>query len=201
MANTRPGDEVSTPLVARDARLESPFHDAAPARASLWVLLGILAPILLLSALNGCTNDDEQVAFERDAFQTAAGYTRTDERGVTISQDPDDWRISPLYMGLVEVDPLFPNPAMTSGQARLHVMVGGIDALSGLAAAVYHPDEVLETLWISQESPVPPGLHAITLSPVEMGRLPTVESARGLHRIIVFDGRQNVISYGDVMVQ
>lgn len=161
--------------------------------------LATLAVVLMV--MGGCTNDDEQTAFEREAFQPASAYTRTDDRGSVISADQDDWRVAPLYAGLVDVEPAFPNPVQTTGRLMLHVMVGGLDVINGLAVSVYHPDETLETIWISQESPLSPGLLSIPVSPLELGRYATVESARGLHRIILFDGRQNVLSYGDVQVE
>jgi hypothetical protein len=56
-------------------------------------------------------------------------------------------------------------------------------------------------LYTVSQNPVPPGLTSIPINPIELGRFNSPESARGIHRLIIYDNRQNIISYGDVRVE
>ena len=160
--------------------------------------------ILLIFILAGCGQDDEQREFEQEAFQLPEGITETEGNGTIISEDPDDWRTSPFFQGLIFVEPAFPNPVSTSDQLSLEIEVSGIDAVSGLTVAVLIDDAAnagFRTLYTNSQSPYPTGLTSIPINPIELGRFNTPESARGLHRLIIFDNRQNIISYGDVLVE
>ncbi len=159
--------------------------------------------LFILLFLSGCGQDDEQRKFEQQAFQSPSGITKT-ENGVPDSEDPDDWRTSPFFSGLIEITPPYPNPVLVSDQLTIEVNVSGIDAVSGLTVAVLIPDgdrsniRVLRTV---NENPLPPGLTTINLNPVQFGRFNNPESARGLHRIFFYDNRENIISYGDIRVE
>ncbi len=63
-----------------------------------------------------CGQDDDQREFEQEAFQLPDGITETEGNGSIISEDPDDWRTSPFFQGLVFVDPAFPNPVSIGDQ-------------------------------------------------------------------------------------
>ena len=160
--------------------------------------------ILLLLIVVGCGQDDEQQEFEREAFQLPEGITETEGNGTIISEDPDDWRSAPFFQGLIFVKPAFPNPVSTSDQLNVEIEVSGIDAVSGLTVAVLIDDAAnagFRTIFTSSQSPFPTGLTPVPINPIELGRFNTPESARGLHRLIIFDNRQNIISYGDVLVE
>lgn len=164
-------------------------------------------PVLLISLLflaTGCGQDDDQREFENEAFQLPEGITETSGNGEIISEDPDDWRTAPFFAGLVFVDPAFPNPVSIGDQLSLNIDVAGIDAISGLTVAVLIEDAAnaqFRSLYSINQNPLPPGLTSININPVELGRFNSPESARGIHRIIIFDNRQNIISYGDVRVE
>jgi hypothetical protein len=162
----------------------------------------LLLTILLAGCLGGCAFEkEEQRRFENDAYSNPKNITITDAKGGVSSRDRDDWRISPLYVGLVRVDPAFPNPSTTLGRIEIHVMVDGLFAVNGLYALVHEPGISTRVVWSLDQSPLPPGLHVITLNPLDLSRLGTVEDARGLHRIVITDRRENVLTYGDVMVE
>lgn len=151
-----------------------------------------------------CGQDDEQREFEQKAFQLPEGITETEANGTIISEDPDDWRTSPFFQGLVYINPPFPNPITIGNQLNIEVEVSGIDAVSGLTVAVLFEvgaGAQFRPLYTVNQNPLPPGLTSISINPVELGRFNTIESARGIHRLIIYDNRENIISYGDVRVE
>jgi len=167
-------------------------------------LPGIILLAFLAFSVAGCSQDDDQRDFEQEAFSFPEGFTETDGSGKVISEDPDDWRTAPFFQGLVFVDPAFPNPVQVSGQLMINIEIAGIEAVSGLSVVVLiesgaNPE--LRPVYTDPQSPMPTGISVISISPIQLGRFNTVESARGLHRLIILDGRNNVISYGDVMVE
>lgn len=163
-----------------------------------------VAYLLILLTITGCGQNDDQREFEREAFAPPSGITETDGSGEITGEDPDDWRIAPFYQGLVSDVRVFPNPVTVSDQLTIEISISGLDAVAGLSIAVLLEDAVnaqFRILYNSLESPLPPGLTTATINPVRLGRFNTIESARGDHRIIIFDQQDNVISYGDVRVQ
>jgi len=159
---------------------------------------------LMILALSGCGQDDDQREFEQEAFQLPEGITETEGNGDIVSEDPDDWRTSPFFQGLVFVSPAFPNPVSIGDQLNLEIEVSGIDAVSGLTVAVLIDDAAnaqFRSLYTVNQNPLPPGLTSIPINPIELGRFNSPESARGIHRLIIYDNRQNIISYGDVRVE
>lgn len=160
--------------------------------------------ILFLFAAAGCGQDDDQREFEREAYQLPDGITETEGNGTIISEDPDDWRTSPFFQGLIFVEPAFPNPVTISDLLNIEIDVTGFDAVSGLTVAVLIENAAnaqFRPLFTVNQNPLPPGFTSININPLELGRFNTPESARGLHRLIIFDNRQNIISYGDVLVE
>lgn len=163
----------------------------------------LIPTLVVLLLLQGCGQDDDQQQFEQEAFQLPEGITET-ENGTPQNEDPDDWRTSPFFSGLVEVTPAYPNPVLTTEQLTIDVNISGIDAVSTITVAVLIADgsnSQLRPLNSITENPVPPGLSTLRINPVQLGRFNTAESARGLHRIILYDNRDNIISYGDVRVE
>ncbi len=160
--------------------------------------------IFMLAFLSfSCGQDDDQREFEQEAFQLPEGITETEGNGDILSEDPDDWRTAPFFGGLVTVDPIYPNPVSIGDQLSLDINVSGIDAVSGLTVAVLIEDAAnaqFRSLYTDSQNPLPPGLTSISINPVELGRFNNPESARGIHRLIIYDNRENIISYGDVEV-
>ena len=161
--------------------------------------------ILLLSfiLLAGCGQSDDQREFEREAFAAPDGFTKT-TNGVDIeSEDPDDWRISPFYQGLVDIEaPAYPNPVETSDQVRIENF-NRDQAVTRLRTIVWFAEEGFE-------QDVPSGnydnlesnsITTISINPRELSRFDNPESWVGLKRVILLDQDGNVISYGDIMVE
>lgn len=173
-----------------------------PAFSRAPAVLSVL--FMFTMVFTSCGQNDDQRAFEEQAFSLAENITETDPSGKIVTEDPDDWRTAPFFQGLVFVNPAFPNPVLVSDRLDINVEITGIEAVSGLRVVVLlesGPTIEFKPLYTSSEQPLPPGLTVASINPVELGRFNTVESARGIHRIILLDNRENVISYGDVRVE
>ena len=161
----------------------------------------ILLGIALLWSLAACSGNDDQSEFEKEAYRDPFGYTETNNQGTIISVDDDDWRVSPFYQGLVDINPPFPNPASIGSPINFEVNIVGIQSVAGLDVQIRYPNNQWNNLYLSFDSPLPPGINTFQLDPVTLGQFGTAESARGLHRIFFFDFNQRLISYGDILVE
>lgn len=161
---------------------------------SIPVILGILL------FTTSCTRNNAQRDFEQDAYSAPAGFTETTAQAEIISLDEDDWRTSPLFQGLVDVIPANPNPVATNQTIRIDVEVTGINSVNGLEVLVRYPDNSFGTLYQNFET-LNPGINPIFINPIELGLDGSPEAARGLKRIFIFDANNQMISYGDIMVE
>jgi len=161
----------------------------------------LLLLLISLSTLFGCGQSDDQRRFEQQALQPANGFTRTAPDGTVIESDPDDWRVAPFFQGLVEISAAYPNPVLTNNQVTIEFFVTGIEAVMGLEVVVRYDDGFFRSVYVNDTAPFPPGLTLVQINPLELGRFGTAESARGLHRVIFFDRNENIITYGDIMVE
>jgi hypothetical protein len=158
---------------------------------------------LLTALLFSCSGSDDQREFERQAMQQPSGFTHTDASGaVTGSVDRDDWRIAPFFQGLVEIEPAYPNPVLTTEQIRLEITVTGIESVRGLQISAILDGGYYQPIYTDHTSPLNPGLKVVQFSPLDLSRFDDdSDGARGLKRILIFDGNNNLISYGDIMVE
>lgn len=160
--------------------------------------------LLLFASLTlfvGCGQSDDQRKFEQQALQPANGFTRTTPDGEIIENDPDDWRVAPFFQGLVEISAAYPNPVLTNNLVTIEFFVTGIEAVMGLEVVVRYNDGFFRSVFINDTAPFPPGLTLVQINPLELGRFGNAESAIGLHRVIFFDRNENIITYGDIMVE
>lgn len=161
--------------------------------------------ILTISLLLACTGNEEQRDFESDAYRSPSGITRTNMHGEVISKDDDDWRISPYFQGLVEIQPLYtppyPNPVTLGTSLHFEIGVTGIQPVNGLDVQIRYSDNRWKNIYSSLSSTLPPGLTTFRIDPLTLGQLGTAESAKGLHRIYFFDFNERLITYGDILVE
>lgn len=166
----------------------------------------ILAGVLSLMLLSGCSTADEaQEKFEQQAMQFPNGITETDAAGNVISQDPDDWRVSPLYESFVEVSPAYPNPT-TGENIEIELLITGLGAVPGLEVYFFNRDNLLSGggsnfLYFDERNPLPVGYTSIFLNPTQFSGSSTIAGAVGLHRVLIYDRRGSIISYGDIKVE
>ncbi|MCH8567363.1 MAG: hypothetical protein LAT67_03835 [Balneolales bacterium] len=162
----------------------------------LWVL------ILATSGSSCSSTDDAQKQFEDDAFRQPTNFTRTDGNGDIIEEDPNDWRIGPMFSGFVEMGrPAFPNP--TTGQiVTIELLVTGISSVNGLEVVTFDRNGRFKLLYFDERRPLPVGFSSINFDPVllDPNNSGTISGARGLRRVFIFDQRGNLITYGDIRV-
>ncbi|MTI88806.1 MAG: hypothetical protein FH748_12635 [Balneolaceae bacterium] len=160
-------------------------------------LLFVTLGTLLLS----CTNNDAQREFEEQAYQQPSNITQTNDSGTITSADNDDWREGPLFEGLIDIRPPFPNPVDVSSVINFEFEVTGVQSVNGLVLTIRYTDGSFGNVYFNQQTPLPPGISAFQINPAELGQFGTVESARGLHRVYLFDLNNRLISYGDIKVE
>lgn len=161
--------------------------------------------LLLFCFLGSCTRNDAQREFEKEAYALPQNFTETTNQGEVLKVDEDDWRTSPLYQGLVEIEPPFPNPATTNQAIQFNVYVTGVNSVNGIQVLFFY-DTVDgrnrdRTILYQSFEPLQPGLTTFQINPIEFAEFGNVEGARGLNRVYIFSGNQQMISYGDIMVE
>ena len=151
-----------------------------------------------IAILTGCNRSSDQRQFEQEAFSTPEGITETDDSGNVINRDPDDWRISPFFQGVIEVDPAYPNPVLTNQLVRINYIITGVESVSGLRVFVFYQSGNIRLIDEDIRNPLPPGIGITTLEPNLISEFP--ENPQGLYRIVITDVNENVITYGDIRI-
>ena len=157
--------------------------------------------LLLVTFLvnTSCTSNDAQEEFERNAYALAEGITRTDNNSNVIGDpDEDDWRTSPFYSALATIQPAFPNPILYGTTSTLDIDMNGNSLTSVLELGYFD----FQRRWtqldlrddVSEFSTTP-----LTINSQLFGS--NASLARGLYRIVLFDGNQRVITYGDIEIE
>lgn len=159
--------------------------------------------LLIAFFVFGCAKNDSQKAYEDEAMKPAQGYTETDINGKVNQnhKDPDDWRIGPMFQGYVEVNiPPYPNPS-NNQQIKMELNITGFSEVDGLYVYNRTPDNHYIQVIPSRNSTLDTGILPITFQPIQMSNTGSVNDIRGLNRILIYDGRQNLITYGDILIQ
>jgi hypothetical protein len=156
--------------------------------------------ILVIVAFMGwsCANDDAQSKFEVQAYGEPANYTETNFQGDIVRNDTDDWRISPLYQGLASVQPIFPNPVQFGTNVTLEIDIKGAPASSSIEVGYLNQSNQ----WIFlQQQDLQNDFELLTflINTRQFGS--SLSQAQGIKRMLVFDGNQRLISYGDILIQ
>ena len=161
--------------------------------SALRASLNAAISIVLLSYLLGCDSQEQQDQFAREASAPPSGITETTPDGDVVAEDADDWRTSPAFRGVLNVEPAFPNP-VGGGDVYVHVRITQFDRLpNGLALRAYRGD-TFPILGVPVTQ-VDPGIHVLRFNP---GELVTT----GLHRVFLFDHPGGeLISYGDIRIE
>ncbi len=150
----------------------------------------IVAVCLLLAA---CDSSDSQEDFVKAATSTPSGFTSTDVSGQVISEDTDDWRTSPFFVGKVLVNPAYPNPVQGGATVTVPVQILQFNDVSGglsLRAEVGEQLRLLDDL-IDTSSP---GAYIMQFSAAQIGE-------SGLHRLFILDDFGEIVSYGDLQIE
>lgn len=157
--------------------------------------------LVLIWIISACINSDEQISFEKDAFKTPESFTETNNAGEIISEDKDDWRVSPFYLNVVEVfRPAYPNPTVVQ-YITVEFLVSGIESVSGLVCYVLRQDRSLSQVYRNSNDVLPTGLISVQLDPSLFAYAGTISGAQGLHRLLFYDINDRLITYGDVKIE
>ncbi len=152
--------------------------------------------LCLALALAGCDTQEAQEEFVDDANQLPAGATviLDDSFGGAICrEDADDWRIAPVYNGVVFVDrPPAPNP-VSSALVTVTLRVLQFDRVrGGLVLRAFGAANTLLVLDTILDAGAP-GEYIFQFSP-------SLLSENGIHRLYIFDSFSEIVSYGDLFV-
>lgn len=169
---------------------------------SLYILLFVLGCFLL----SGCSKSDDQREFENQALSEPEGITETDNNGNVIDADPDDWQISPMYQGLITIGtpdekPPHPNPLPFNQDLNINIYIRTIETLNRIEIRTFdHTFQESLPLTPIREDISSPTLETIALSGSLISGYTGGSQASGLYRILIYDGQQNLITYGDVRI-
>ncbi len=153
---------------------------------------GLLAAAVLCVLL-GCDTHEQQDAFVEEAGRPPSGITRVDASGEILGEDEDDWRTSPAHRGVIRIAPAEPNPVQVGGFVSIRVNVNVFNAVQAPLRVETLRDNRLRTLDAIEQA-ADPGAYVFSFSASEIG-------APGIHRLYIFDGIGELVSYGDVRVQ
>lgn len=170
-----------------------------------YIVLVLLGTSFLLS----CSKSDDQKKFEQEALRPPQNITETDVHGDIIENqtDPDDWRISPRYSGLITIgEPLtqlpHPNPVLFNQQLTLQIDLKTIQNLSRIEVYVLELDASNPLVLLAQQTIAStPTLIEFNLGGQLISGSTGGSDAEGLYRILIYDdGRRNLITYGDIQI-
>lgn len=157
--------------------------------------------------LVGCSKSDDQRNFENQALTTPDEITETNGSGEIVgATDPDDWQVSPMYNQLISIsselsDPPHPNPLPYNETLNLQVEFNVSDPVNTIAIRKFRlpSDAQYPLLRLLDQS------ELIDFNSIPLEGSNIAEGAgtggKGLYRILIYDGNQNLISYGDVRIE
>ena len=154
--------------------------------------------LLLGLLLTSCQQDSAQQQYEAEAYGPIEGYTQTDLQQNVLSEDKKDWQVSPYYEGLIRILPLFPNPISYGGTAYLEMTLNGAPIQSYVELGYLN----FNNQWIPlQQETVSSEFELVTFVIDSRNFGSSAELARGLHRLLLYDGNQRLITYGDIFIK
>lgn len=153
----------------------------------------ILAALFVLT-MSSCDTQADQNNFVDEASLPPEGITRILDQsfgGTVCEEDPDDWRTSPVYNGIIRVERgASPNPA-SSVLVTIDVTVLQLDRVRGsLTLRAFGGGNTLVFLDTILDASSPGGYVFQFNS--------SLLSTNGLHRLFIFDGVGELVTYGDI---
>jgi hypothetical protein len=157
--------------------------------------------------LGGCSKSNDQRDFEDEALTQPQGITETNANGDVQNTDPDDWRIAPMYRGLVSIgtpdnQPPYPNPLSYNQDLTINIYIRSIETLNEIVVRSFEfPSQANAPAIAIREELSSPTLETITLSGQTISGSSGGQQAAGTYRILIYDGKQNLITYGDIRIE
>ena len=168
-----------------------------------------LLPALIFIILLGvsCSKSDDQRRFEEEALRPPQHITETNAAGDTIgTADEDDWRIAPMFRGLISLGTLgesqapFPNPVGFNSSIHIYLTQPSLDRVTRLEVYQHTGATGPHFVQTFEEYELNSGLNEL--------RIPANQIAGGegsnaskLYRLLIYDGAQNLITFGDIQIQ
>ena len=151
--------------------------------------------MVMLAALciGACDGMADQEEFRNQAFAMPAGITETDESGRVLSNDEDDWRVSPAYFERVVIDPAFPNPVPVGELVAIPIRVRLTDSVQGGLELVTYDSNRIPRLLDRVRDARNPGAYVFRFNPSVLG-------VTGIMRVYIIDSGGGLVSYGDLQV-
>lgn len=159
----------------------------------------ICSSVLLFS----CSKSDEQRQFENEALSPPfTGITEMTEHNCEQPEggqtDPDDWRTSPNFAGHITIQcEAYPNPVQYNQDFFIEIDLGYTDTVERMYFYVINPNT-------NVQSPIGSFMDLATIDRYQFNSdyfaSSTGVSTSNVFRILIYDGRDNLISYGDVQV-
>ena len=155
-----------------------------------------------------CSKSDDQRKFENEAFSQPDGYTATQD-GINITNsDPDDWRIGPMFRGRINLgsglgspEPPHPNPLGFNQNLTLNIYINSSDVINRLEVWKFENPSDLTGPFATRIDFSAPGLVTFTLNGQDISGSTGGSQASGLYRLLIYDGNQNLITYGDIRIE
>lgn len=171
------------------------------------ILQAILLSVFGALILAGCSKSDDQKAFEQKAFAPPdTNIVQTNQSGEILdNNDPDDWRVSPRYQTLItvglsfEFQPPYPNPVNFNSKLYIHLRQNSPDVIDGLEIRTIDEDgDINQVIFYNSDQIGSYNIDKqIEASSIVTGR---GDNASGFYRLLIYDGRNNLITYGDVKI-
>lgn len=160
---------------------------------SRFPLFLVVAAALAL-VLSSCDVQGQQSDFVDEAGLPASGITMILDNafgGDVCSEDEDDWRVSPVYNGVIRIERgAAPNPA-SSALVTIDFTVLQLSRIRGsLSLRAFGSANTFITLDTVLDASSPGGYVFQFNS--------SVLQENGLHRLYIFDGVGELVSYGDI---
>ena len=148
--------------------------------------------VFIFAVPSGCDTQGQQNDFVDDAELPASGYTATDPLGNVLSEDRDDWRTAPIYLGKIRIDPAYPNPSI--GQfVNIPISILEFNSIQGGVVLRAADDNGSLRLLDEILNASQPGSYTLRFTPALIGQT-------GLIRLFLFDRLGELISYGDLRI-
>lgn len=172
---------------------------------SLYIFTFFLAVLSLVS----CSKSDDQREFENRAISEPEGITETNSNGDVVNDniDHDDWQISPMYQGLItigttgDVEYPHPNPLPFNLDLTINLYIRTVETLNRIEIRTFEfPSQDSFPIRTVRDNISSPTLENFTLSGSLISGSTGSSQAAGLYRILIYDGQQNLITYGDVRI-
>ncbi|HLR25848.1 MAG TPA: hypothetical protein VK112_08250 [Fodinibius sp.] len=168
-----------------------------------------LLPALIFIILLGvsCSKSDDQRRFEEEALRPPQHITETNAAGDTTGTvDKDDWRIGPMFRASISLGTLgesqapFPNPVGLNTTIHIYLTQPSLDRVTRLEVYQLTGATGPHLVQIFEEYEVNSGLNDLRI-PASLIAEGQGSTASDLYRLLIYDGAQNLITYGDIRIQ